>query len=701
MSPVDLESAAGTILRAFDEHRRRVQEITRRVQERFERRDWAGIRQDTVERLGLHSRNIGRVCEQLGEGLRDRSLWPGIKEAYTARIVGRNDFELAQTWFNSLSRRVFGHDGVDPTIDFASDEFPLPYHGWEMASARMYAVRRVDAGVVRKILEDAGFGVPFLDLERDAALAAERIRQALTEEVEALDVLRPIFFRNKGAYIVGRARLRDGRRMPLLLPIASREDGLELDAVLHTEDEASVVFSFARWYFHADVESPREVIGFLESILPKKRIAELYISLGYSKHGKTELYRDLMRHVAGSDEEPFVVSEGQRGLVMSVFDLPSYPFVFKIIKDRFPPQKTASREKVREKYREVLQNDRVGRVVDFQEYEHLKVPRARFEPGLLDELLRESGKNVEVRGDDVVIRHVYVERKVTPLDVYLRKVVEEKALAAISDYGRCIKDLAAANIFPGDVLLKNFGVTRHGRVVFYDYDEVGRLTDYRFRPFPARATSSRRCRPRPGSRWTRATSSPRSSAASWGWRGRAGRRSSTSTATCSAWTSGSACRSATGPARSSSSFPTATSGGCARSDGRGRCHEDRDPRHLPPPDPGSPRLGHRPGTGQGRSPGCDRGDRHPRRRRAAHGHVLHAGLEARPGHERLLPRAARGDHPRRQRPWPCLPHGHGHGRARPLSEMEAASLEAADSAWQKLQEHLSGVDILDRIDRSV
>ena len=498
MSPVDLESsvahAADTIHWAFDEHRQRVQAITRRVQQRFERRDWAGIRQDTVERLGLNSRSVGRVCEvlgeQLGEHLKDRSLWAGLKEAYTAMILGRNDFELAQTWFNSLSRRVFGHDGVDPTIDFTSDELPLPYHGWEMASARMYAVRRVDAGVVRKILEDSGFRVPFRDLEGDAALAAARIQEALrerfgTEEIEALDMLRPLFFRNKGAYVVGRARLRESRGLlPLLLPIVSREDGLELDAVLPSEDEASVVFSFARWYFHADVESPREVIGFLQSILPKKRIAELYISLGYTKHGKTELYRDLMRQVAAS-EEPFVVSQGQRGLVMSVFDLPSYPFVFKIIKDRFPPQKTASRETVREKYREVLQNDRVGRLVDFQEYEHLKVPRARFAPALLEELLRESAKNVEVRGDDVIIRHVYVERRVMPLDVYLKNVDDDEALAAVSDWGRCIKDLAAANIFPGDVLLKNFGVTRHGRVVFYDYDEVGRLTDYRFRPFPS------------------------------------------------------------------------------------------------------------------------------------------------------------------------------------------------------------------------
>ncbi|HEX3131590.1 MAG TPA: bifunctional isocitrate dehydrogenase kinase/phosphatase [Thermoanaerobaculia bacterium] len=499
---MDLASTTPQILRgadtihwAFDDHRQQVRAITRRVQQRFERRDWAGIRHDTVERLDLHSRSVGRVCEilraQLGDHLSDRSVWAALKEAYTATILGRNDFELAQTFFNSLTRRVFSHDGVDPSIDFASDEFPLPYRGWEMASARMYAVRRVDAGVVRKILEDAGLRAPFRDLAGDSKLAAERIRQALREqtggeEVEALDVLRPVFFRNKGAYVIGRARRGEQVLLPVLMPIVNSESGLELDAVLPTEEEASIVFSFARWYFHADVESPREVIGFLKSILPRKRIAELYISLGYTKHGKTELYRDLVRHIAASAEsdEPFVVSEGQRGLVMAVFDLPSYPFVFKVIKDRFPPQKNTSRAKVMEKYSEVLLHDRVGRLVDFQDYEHLKIPKARISPGLLEDLLRDASRDVEVRGDDLVIRHVYVERRVTPLDVFLREAEPEEAEAAISDWGRCIKDLAAANIFPGDVLLKNFGVTRHGRVVFYDYDEVVRLTDCHFRPFP-------------------------------------------------------------------------------------------------------------------------------------------------------------------------------------------------------------------------
>jgi isocitrate dehydrogenase kinase/phosphatase len=501
MIGVDLESAvargAATIHSAFDEHRKQVRAITRRVQERFERRDWEGIREATVERLSLHPQSIGRTCEalreQLGDRLADREVWKGLKEAYTREILGRNDFELAQTFFNSLTRRVFAHDGVDPEIDYVADEVPLPYRGWEMASARMYAVRRVEPGVVAKILEDAGLRVPFRDLEGDAALAAGRIEAGIVEafgdpEIEALDILRPVFFRNKGAYVIGRARRGDqddhaARVAPVVLAILNGEEGLEVDAVLSTEDETSVVFSFARWYFHAEVESPREVIGFLASILPRKRIAELYISLGHTKHGKTELYRDLMRHIAASDE-PFVEAPGQRGLVMIVFTLPSFEMVFKVIRDVFPPQKRATRDKVMEKYRQVLLQDRVGRLVDFQEYEHLTFPRSRFDPALLDVLLREAGRTVEVRGDEVVIRHVYVERRVTPLDLYLRDAEPDAARAAVADWGRSIKDMAAANLFPGDVLLKNFGVTRHGRVVFYDYDEVTRLTDCRFRRLP-------------------------------------------------------------------------------------------------------------------------------------------------------------------------------------------------------------------------
>jgi isocitrate dehydrogenase kinase/phosphatase len=482
---------AESIHEALEEHQLRLRETTRRVRRRFEARDWTGIRQATLERLELPAWSIREtvevLSEQLGAAITDHETWVALKAEYTRMILGRDDFEIAQSFFNSLTRKVFPHAGVDPAIDYVAEELPLPFYGWEMASARMYAVRRIDAAVVRRILEDAGFRVPFRDLAGDAALAAERLQEGVTAAlgspaIEAVDVLRPVFFRNKGAYVVGRARL--GRTvLPVLLAIVHDPDGLAVDAALCTEDEASIVFSFARWYFHVDVESPRQVIGFLKSILPRKRIAELYISLGYKNHGKTEFYRDLMAHIVGTDER-FVEARGQPGLVMEVFNLPSYEWVFKIIKDAFPQQKNTTRERVMGKYDQVQLHDRVGRLVGFQEFEHLRIPRARFAPELLEKLLRVAGRTLAAEGDWVTIRHCYVERRVVPLDLYLREVDEERAEAAVLDWGRCLKELAAANIFPGDVLLKNFGVTRHGRVLSYDYDELSALTDVVFRPLP-------------------------------------------------------------------------------------------------------------------------------------------------------------------------------------------------------------------------
>jgi isocitrate dehydrogenase kinase/phosphatase len=485
------EQAVATIQRAFEGHHEEFRHLTRRAKRHFELRDWEAIRSDTVERGELYTGNIGRtirdLASQLGEAAHSREVWAEMKTAYTQAILGRNDFELAETFFNSLTRIVFPHDGVDPTIDYVSNDFPLPFAGWEMASARMYAVRRVDAVVVRKILERARLESPFQDLARDSEAAATRVNRGLTEafgtpEIESLDVLEPVFIRNKAAYIIGRAR-HNGSIVPLVLAVLNEADGLRVDAVLANEAEVSRLFSFARWYFHADLASPREVIGFLHSILPRKQVAELYISLGYNKHGKSEFYRDLIGYIAGC-EERFEVAPGQRGQVMAVFTLPSYEFVFKVIKDWFPPPKSTTREEIRERYKTLMKRDRVGRLVDYQEFEHVKFPRQRFDEGLLRELLEVAGETVTLDGDDVAIGHMYVGRRVIPLDLYIREATPAEADRAVTEWGRALRDLAAADIFTGDMLTKNFGVTRHDRVVFYDYDEVTSITDCRFRRIP-------------------------------------------------------------------------------------------------------------------------------------------------------------------------------------------------------------------------
>jgi isocitrate dehydrogenase kinase/phosphatase len=217
--------------------------------------------------------------------------------------------------------------------------------------------------------------------------------------------------------------------------------------------------------------------------MPRKGKAELYTAIGLQKFGKAEFYRDFLKHLRYSADD-FVVAPGIRGMVMCVFTLPSFPFVFKVIKDRFPPPKEMTRETVKEKYQLVKLHDRVGRMADSWEYSHVAFPRHRFSPTLLEMLETDCAGSLESDGDQLIIKHLYIERRMSPLNLYLHTADDEDIRHAIGEYGDAIKQLAAANIFPGDFLFKNFGVTRQGRVVFYDYDELCYLTECHFREIP-------------------------------------------------------------------------------------------------------------------------------------------------------------------------------------------------------------------------
>jgi isocitrate dehydrogenase kinase/phosphatase len=343
------------------------------------------------------------------------------------------------------------------------------------------------ADTVQAILRAAGFDVAFEDPTRDAALAAERIEAqwvagGAPAPIDGIEMLDPVFFRRKGAYLVGRV-VGGNRAMPLLLPIVHGRHGLRVDAVLFTEEDVSIVFSFTRSYFHADVAHPAEVIAFLRALMPAKPVAELYAALGYHRHGKTEFYRGLRRHLAHTDER-FDIAPGAPGMVMIVFAMPGFDVVFKVIRDHFAPPKQTTPSEVRRRYDLVFAHDRAGRLVDAQEFEGLAFPTEHFTRRLLDELTSAAGRTARVSGNTVAFSHLYTERRVRPLNLYLEDADPGEACRVALDYGQAIRDLAATNVFPGDLLLKNFGVTRHGRVVFYDYDELRLLSECRFRGLP-------------------------------------------------------------------------------------------------------------------------------------------------------------------------------------------------------------------------
>ena len=482
---------AARVLDGFEDYMNRFGAFNKRAPTRFAQADWRGMRADALGRLKIYSHVVKTVVDDvkrvLGERVDDPMLWVAIKAVYSSLIADRQDWELAETFHNSITRQVFDTVGVDSRVEFVDTDFDSPPSPSHEAVYVIFEREDTTGDLVRRILTHFLQDMPFEHLDSDASAVASRIEKRLSERgglpvVGRAEIIRSVFYRGQSAYIVG-LLYAGSVRLPMVLSLRHEEGGVVVDAVLLTEDEVSILFSFTRSYFHVEVTRPYDLVRFLRRLMPRKRVAELYISIGQNKHGKTELYRDLLRHL-NSTEERFEYVPGTQGLVMLVFGMPGYDDVFKVIRDKFPPPKRTTRNTIMDKYRLVSRHDRAGRLIDAQNFQHLSFDKSRFDPALLEELVSQAGRTVRLQGDEVVISHLYVERRVIPLDLYAREAVPSAATSAVIDYGQAIKDLACTNIFPGDLLLKNFGVTRHGRVVFYDYDELSALTDVTFREMP-------------------------------------------------------------------------------------------------------------------------------------------------------------------------------------------------------------------------
>ncbi|MBI3913503.1 MAG: bifunctional isocitrate dehydrogenase kinase/phosphatase [Chloroflexi bacterium] len=481
--------SASAIYTAFDAYQKQFHAITLRAGSRFERRQWHNMRADASERLDLYKAHVdpavAHIRALVSERVQEKEIWRGMKAVYSAAIETREDWELAETFFNSITRRIFSTVGVDKHIEFVDSDFDAPPTPSRVPT-RTYHRLESPLALAQTLLRDYR-PAPVQDPARDSRWIATEIDARLRgsggwSEVARVEMCEAIFYRDQRAYLIGLIHATS-ERIPLVIALTHATEGVAVDTVLTDENDVSILFSFARSHFHVQIARPYDLVRFLHHIMPRKRIAELYISIGYHKQGKTELYRDFLHHLAESDDQ-FDIAAGDRGMVMTVFTLPSYDIVFKLFKDQFADPKTSTRAQVMDKYNLVFRHDRAGRLIDAQEFEHLEIDRARFSEKLLVELARLAGQAVMIENDRVHIRHAYVERRVTPLNLFLRQADAATAEQAVIDYGHAIKDLAASNIFPGDVLLKNFGVTRHGRVVFYDYDELCLLTECKFSAMP-------------------------------------------------------------------------------------------------------------------------------------------------------------------------------------------------------------------------
>lgn len=490
---ISIQRAAAVIRDDFDEFHQEFKSLTRKAADIFTRRAWTEGQKLAVVRLDLYKHYVNRselqVQQILKHNFQNHATWRRLKLNFAELVSDRRDGPIVESYFNSVLRELFINEGIDEEIEFIDFERKvLQTNPEEPIYKRFYLGSDNLETIWTRIIQSYDFKFEFKDLEADIERVSVAIRNQVLdrfgrlEEVDQLDMIRSVFYRNKGAYLVGKIT-KGNIQIPIVLPLVHFEDGVRIDSVLFSKNDIAIVFSFSRSYFLVDSENPVDLIHFLRPLMKHKNLSELYSSIGYNRHAKTVLLKELYRHLETSND-PFIPAPGIKGMVMVVFTLSGFNVVFKIIRDRFGATKNFGRQHVIDCYQLVFMHDRVGRLADAMEYEYLRFEKARFTPEALHELLVECSETCFVEGDDVVVKHLFTERKLTPLNIYLDLVDEEKGKEVVIDYGNAVKELAAANIFPGDLLLKNFGVTRHGRVIFYDYDELCFLDQINFRTIP-------------------------------------------------------------------------------------------------------------------------------------------------------------------------------------------------------------------------
>ena len=510
---------AKAMMDGFNRHYRLFRTESARAKHRFETADWHGQQRAQRERIEFYDLRVREASTRLERefkaGEQPMDIWQQVKLHYIGLLVNHHQPELAETFFNSVTTKILHRSYFQNDFIFVRPAVSTEYIENDESEKRptyhcYYPTRDTMDAVLLQLVQDFDLRLAFDNLERDAALVGavmtRRLGDAKLRANFQIQVLSGLFFRNKGCYIVGKL-INGFNEFGFALPVLHNRAGLlEIDAALFGEDDLLMLFSFARAYFMVDMEIPSAYVQYLRSMMPRKPRNEIYNALGLAKQGKTLFYRDFLHHLRHSSDK-FRIAPGIKGMVMLVFDLPSFPYVFKVIKDYYPPQKDTTREQIKGKYLLVKQHDRVGRMADTLEYSEVGFPRERFDDELIAEIEKFAPSQLEISDRDgdgrieVVIKHVYIERRMIPLNIYLQEAFDagganardispaadrarEQIKRGVVEYGHAIKDLVAANIFPGDMLWKNFGITRHGKVVFYDYDEIEYITDCHFRRVP-------------------------------------------------------------------------------------------------------------------------------------------------------------------------------------------------------------------------
>ncbi|CFX54209.1 Isocitrate dehydrogenase kinase/phosphatase [Candidatus Filomicrobium marinum] len=487
---------ANAILAVFDNYYVRSRHIPYLAKEAFETRNWPETTNLSRERLDIYGRNLDALIPLLKQSwpqfADERGFWVEVEAQYLTQIRERYEADLAFAFLRS-TRRLMRQGEWAPVSYFAGRQKEIvPHDNGPTAIRTFTCIWPVKNETVIDLLQVPGFNAPFRDIVDDARLIAMRINETLEAATNSdisgasitIEMIDGGFFRNRGAYLVGRIKQPSGPDIPLALALLNEKDGIYVDAVLFEADRLHYVFSSALANFHVTAEAYHQLAHFLHSVMPKRPLGLHYSTIGFNHVGKVAVMRELQaEHNTATEQLDFAL--GFRGTVAIGFSTPSSRYVLKVIRDQpaegYKWDTFPGVDAILQKYRAVHETDRAGSMLDNIIYDNVRLDREWFTPQLLQEFANAAPDSVKILHRYVLFRHLIVQMKLTPVPEFLKKASPTEAKAAIRELGTCIANNAAANIFNKDLDARNYGVSRIGRVYLFDYDAVEPLTGIKVR----------------------------------------------------------------------------------------------------------------------------------------------------------------------------------------------------------------------------
>ena len=486
-----IELLAQWALCEFDLFYSRFQVITESAKTAFETRDYQASLIISKKRLSLYSDSMYKLGENLSDAFspisRDQGLWEVIEEKYRQLVRNRYEGDLALAYIHSVRRALLL--GEWSPVDYSFDVPSKANKNYSDFLFETFHTEAITTDLLLDILRVPGFNVQYRELKVDAMLAAQRVKGDLddrfsTYKIQKIEVIKGEFYRNRGAYIVGRIVLDNLSNVPLVIALLNEEKGIYVDAILTSESAAFNIFSTTRANFHVNNEYYHELSEFLHSIIPKRSLGLAYSTIGFNHFGKVAVMEELKEELLSNDGK-FDFAIGFKGTVAIGFQSRQSGYNLKVIRNSPTEQyKWGMFEgvpSVLEKYSRVHVINRTGSMLDNIIFYRVKLERIWFTNALLEELLNEASECVTLQGNFLFFRHLIVQRRLTPLPVYLETSSQAESEAAVINLGHCIKNNMAANIFNKDLDARNYGVGVFGGVYLFDYDALEKFTEVKIR----------------------------------------------------------------------------------------------------------------------------------------------------------------------------------------------------------------------------